>query len=59
MIWSNSRVLTPVSDPGDWTWVSHIAGRCFTVWATREAPEKPQNPYKLPIVDGERTLFPS
>ena len=20
----------------DWTWVSHIAGRCFTVWATRE-----------------------
>ena len=22
---------------GDWTWVSHIAGRRFTVWATREA----------------------
>ena len=21
----------------DWTWVSHIAGRCFTIWATREA----------------------
>ena len=20
----------------DWTWVSHIASRCFTVWATRE-----------------------
>ena len=25
------------SQPRDWTQVSHIAGRCFTVWATREA----------------------
>ena len=24
------------SQPRDWTWVSHIVGRCFTVWATRE-----------------------
>ena len=24
--------------PRDWTCVSHIAGRRFTVWATREAP---------------------
>ena len=23
--------------PRDWTWVSYIAGRFFTVWATREA----------------------
>ena len=23
--------------PGDWTWVSQIAGRRFTIWATREA----------------------
>ena len=23
--------------PRDWTWVSHIAGRCFNLWATREA----------------------
>ena len=23
--------------PKDWTWVSYIAGRFFTVWATREA----------------------
>ena len=23
--------------PRDWTQVSHIAGRCFTLWATREA----------------------
>ena len=25
--------------PRDWTWVFCIAGRCFTVWATREANE--------------------
>ena len=25
------------SRPRDWTQVSHIVGRCFTVWATREA----------------------
>ena len=24
--------------PRDGTWVSYIAGRCFTLWATREAP---------------------
>ena len=23
--------------PRDWTWVSHVAGRCFTIWATGEA----------------------
>ena len=26
------------SQPRDRTWVSHIAGRFFTVWTTREAP---------------------
>ena len=25
------------SQPRDWTPVSHIAGRCFIIWATREA----------------------
>ena len=25
------------SRPRDWTWVSHVAGRCFTIWDTREA----------------------
>ena len=25
--------------PRDWTWVSYIAGRFFTIWATREAPK--------------------
>ena len=24
------------SQPRDWTWVSHIVNRCFTIWATRE-----------------------
>ena len=24
---------------GDWTWVSRTTGRCFTLWATREAQE--------------------
>ena len=27
------------SQPRDWTWVSCIAGRRFTIWATREARE--------------------
>ena len=26
------------SRPRDWTRVSHIPGRCFNLWATREAP---------------------
>ena len=25
------------SQPREWTWVSHTAGRFFTIWATREA----------------------
>ena len=31
------------SQPRDWTWVSHIAGRRFTVWATREAQTPSRN----------------
>ena len=27
------------SQPRDWTWVSHIAGRFFIIWATREDNE--------------------
>ena len=26
------------SQPRDWTWISSIAGRFLTIWATREAP---------------------
>ena len=26
------------SQTRDWTWVSRIVSRCFTIWATREAP---------------------
>ena len=28
------------SRPRDRAWVSHIAGRFFTIWATREVPQK-------------------
>ena len=31
------------SQPRDWTQVSCIAGRFFTIWATREAPQKDLN----------------
>ena len=30
------------SRPRDWTQVSHIAGRFFTIWATREAHDRPR-----------------
>ena len=32
-------LLQGSSQPRDWTQVSHIAGRFFTSWATREAPK--------------------
>ena len=32
------------SQPRDWTWVSCIAGRRFTLWATRELPAPPGKP---------------
>jgi len=40
--------------PGGWTWVSHIADRFFTIWATRQAPNLWQyisnNTIVLPIL---------
>ena len=36
------------SKPRDWTQVSHIAGRCFTIWATREVHKESQT-YKTSI----------
>ena len=41
------------SQPRDWTQVSHIAGRLFTSWATREAPRPPRG-WDLPIHRSER-----
>ena len=40
--WSGLPFPSPgdLPDPEIKTWVSHIAGRCFTVWATREATWK-------------------
>ena len=37
------------SQPRDWTWVSCIAGRFFTIWATREAPNSNSNPQLLTL----------
>ena len=33
--------------PRDRTWVSHVAVRLFTIWATRESPSFP-HPYSVP-----------
>ena len=35
---SDFSLLQGIFWPKNWTWVSRIAGRCFTDWATREAP---------------------
>ena len=35
--WVAFRFCRGSSQPRDWTQVSHIAGGCFTSWATREA----------------------
>ena len=35
------------SQPRDWTQVSHIAGRCFNLWATREALTRETHKYPL------------
>ena len=34
--WSCHFLLQGSSQPRDWTWVSCIVGRRFTIWATRE-----------------------
>ena len=46
--------------PRDWTWVSCIVGRHFTIWATREVPNsraqmlKPKKKWVSPLKDRER-----
>ena len=34
------------SRPRDWSWISHIVGRCFDIWATREAPSKRSHTFR-------------
>ena len=34
--WVASSFSRRSSWPRDWTWVSRIVGKCFTVWATRQ-----------------------
>ena len=36
--WTVAHQAYPGKNTGMWTQVSHIAGRCFNLWATREAP---------------------
>ena len=43
-------LLQGIFPPKDWTQVSHIAGRFFTSWATREAPIYALFDYKYPYV---------
>ena len=45
--------------PRDWTWVSCIVGRCFTIWATREATKSlGSNPERL-VCWVDASLVPS
>ena len=46
--WIASLSSRGSSQPRDWTWVSYIAGRRFTLWATREAFS--QKPYEMVIL---------
>ena len=38
------------SQPRDWTQVSHIGGRCFNLWTTREPRQEEKGPTKDEIV---------
>ena len=47
------------SRPGDWTQVSHIVGRCFTLWATREAHRSKHNKqWKPPLTPSSHDFTP-
>ena len=35
------------SQPRDWTWISYIAGRFFTIWTTSEDPSKYGMPHEF------------
>ena len=37
--WVTTSFSRRSSWPRVWTWVSHIVGRCFTIWATREVKD--------------------
>ena len=40
------------SRPRDWNWVSRIAGRCFTIWATRESYKRKRRRQLVVIKSG-------
>ena len=41
--WVDSPFSRGSSQPRDWTWVSCIAGRFFTIWATKGSPDQGSN----------------
>ena len=45
--------------PRDWTHVSRIAGRFFTVWVTREAPLKIRQPLKIALKRNSKSEAPT
>ena len=49
------------SQPKDWIQVSHIVGRCFTIWASREVLEGPPKGRRTNLVSwlGNLGLFPA
>ena len=53
--WSGKPFPSPRKSnfwPRDQTWVSHIAGRFFTVWATKEAPVRSTQEYVIHLQRG-------
>ena len=54
--WSGLPFPSPgdFSQPRDWTWVSHLAGRRFNLWATREAHGRKWRVTKKPLDESER-----
>ena len=44
--------------PRDWTQVSHIVGRCFTIWATREVLSSAQPQSLLSLVLISSSAYP-
>ena len=58
--WSGLPFPSPgeSSQPRDWTRVSHIVDRCFTVWATREVLKMPYTITRRKWRSFRQALFP-
>ena len=49
--WVGAPFSRGSSRPRDRTWVSHIAGRFFTIWATRDTQWVPEYPYAITFLN--------